>query len=399
VFGGLRKNKFLRRLGKPAAIAGVALAIFSGPIQDQFPAIAGPIDPPSPFDLVKAGAQIMKEREAIRKAIEGDQDELKSSGARILDLRNQIVQPWSIDDESQPWLQIPPDFGALEAEATPVGDYEDSQVVTDVDPADLVGDPTFTLQVSADGSGEFVTEAESDPAAAAAGAPAEPDEQTPTVADEPGAERRGDATGEHPVEAVEMDSGAEMAASLREQWRSRELHRKLQAAPEADTTGAPGPSTQRGGEPVAAPPSAAQPRLMPPMPRKPEPAPVAPRKLGAMPTAAPKRRMAPAPVPLAAPKPEMAALPVPLAAPRSEMAALPIPIPLAAKPAPASEPETGRATEPESGQIPESGSEPVASPSAAPEAEPVADAAPKRALRPWLADQSESAPVAPEPER
>jgi hypothetical protein len=383
VFGGLRKNKFLRRLGKPAAIAGVALAIFSGPIQDQFPAIEGPIDPPSPFDLVKAGAQIMKEREAIRKAIEGDQDELKSSGARILDLRNQIVQPWSIDDESQPWLQIPPDFGALEAEATPVGDYEDTQAVTDVDPADLVGDPTFTLQVSVDGSGEFVTEAESDPAAAAAGAPAEPDEQTPTVADEPAAERRGDATGEHPVEAVEMDSGAEMAASLREQWRSRELHRKLQAAPEADTTGGPGPSTQRGGEPVAAPPSAAQPRLMPPMPRKPEPAPVAPRKLGAMPTAAPKRRMAPAPVPLTAPKPEMAALPVPLAV----------------KPAAAFEPETGRATEPESGQIPESGSEPVASPSAAPEAEPVTDAAPKRVLRPWLADQSESAPVAPEPER
>ena len=367
MFGGLRRSEFIRRLGKPAAIAGVAIAIFSGPIQAQLPVVEGALTPPKPFDLIKAGAQIMKTREENLDALKGDPDELTSSGAPILDLRNQIVQPWDIDDDSQDWLQIP-DFGVLEAEGAQVDDQDDTQASAEVDPADLVGEPTISLPVADDGAGAPV----------------------------------GDTTGEHRVEAEELDSVAEMAESLREQWRERELKRERLRAPEADTH-ASEPAPERARATMAAQPSVTEPRLVPPMPRMPVVAPVAPRKLGAMPAGPPKRLVAPAPVPpvpLAPPVP-----PVPLVAPKPEVAAAPEPLvepelEVSSPPVPTAEPERGSAPVPEVDDAPEPAPAELAIPLImTPESEPNPDAAPKRAYRPWLTDETESVPVDHEPER
>jgi hypothetical protein len=87
-------------MGKPAAIAGVAIAIVSGPTRAQSsPELSQAV--PKPVDVVKGGYQMTKKREENLEALEGDPDELRSSGEPDAHLHYQFVDPSSVEEHSE----------------------------------------------------------------------------------------------------------------------------------------------------------------------------------------------------------------------------------------------------------------------------------------------------------
>jgi hypothetical protein len=327
VFPGGLENKISRRLGKPAAIAGVAIAILGGPTHERF---APRLDLAArvPFDVVKGSAQLAKKKEENLEALDGDPDGLRSSGEPLVGHRVHFVDPSSVEDNSENWKHIP-DYSVPESEA--------------------------------------VQAAEDDPQATA-----DPEKRS--------AESRGESTGEHRVEAQELNRVAQTGEALRERWPEGEAQRERWQAPVADAGGAAEPQPERPRAPIATPPAAAERRLAPRMPRMPEVAPVAPSKLGAMPAGPLKRGVVPVPVRLLAPKPEVASAVVALVAPKvwvaSPSVSLVVPKPEGASP-----------------------SVPLVAPNTEAASPPEPDPAPERVYRPWLADAAESEPVEQEPER
>jgi hypothetical protein len=347
VYRGLPKSELVRRLGQPAAYAGIAIMIVSGPM--RAPSSASGPAVPKPSDPVKASAQTLKKREENLEALEGDPDELRSSGEPDAYLPYQFVDPSSV--EENPESVHLPDYTAPESEGAHIDDQDGKQAAHD----GLSTPAGDTEATTASPSAE-------DTAADGPQATADPGERS--------AESRGESTGEHRGEAEELHSVEHTGEALRERWREREVQRARWRAPDAEAVGAAEPQPELPRAPIAASPVATEPRLAPRMPRKPDVAPAAPRKLGVMPGGPPKRSVVPVPVRLLAPKPEVASTAVPLVVPKTEV--------VSAK-APLVAPKAEAASRPES----------------APEPDP----APKRAYRPWLADAAESGPIEQEPER
>jgi hypothetical protein len=304
--GAALQSEFLRRLGKPAAIAGVAIAIASGPT--RAPSSALEPAPPKPVDTVKSGAQLVRKREENLEVLEGDPDDLRSSGEPDVYLPYQFVGPSSVE-ENRESIQVP-DYLAPESEGAQAEDQDGKQAADDGLSTPAGDTEATTAYPSVEDTAEDGPQATADPG-------------------QRSAESHGESTGEHHVEAEELDRVAETGEALRERWREREVQRERWRAPVAEPGGAAEPQPERRRAPIATPPAATERRLAPRMPRMPDVAPVAPRKLGVMPVGPPKRSVAPVPVPvrLLAPKPEVASAAVPLVAPKTEAASAPEPDP------------------------------------------------------------------------